>query len=75
MFNTGVQIIERLHPVVAQLCSSHSLEREVEEENLENSVSDLHNMFEMCYSLNDFYSFGASLQTHLADNKSNFHNQ
>ena len=70
-----VQIIERLHPVVTQLCSSQSLERELDEASLESSVNNLHNLFEMCYSLTDFSSFGASLQHHLPDKKSNFHSR
>ena len=61
--------------MVAQLCSSLSLEQKADEASLESSVSELHNIFEMRYSLNGFYSFGASLQPHLADNKSNFHSR
>ena len=60
---------------MAQLCSSQSLEREEDEDSLESSVRNLHNIFEMCYSLTGFYSFGASLQPHFADKKSNFHSR
>ena len=73
---THSQIIERLHPVVAEL-SVADLKEPGSVSSVTGSVSSvttLLQIFELSHSLTQFSKFGSSLQSasHLPDRKSSF---
>ena len=57
---------------MAELCTSHPLKSEGDETEVE-----LLQIFEMCYSLTDFFKFGTSLKSlsQTTERKSSFHSR